>query len=287
MAYEGRPSDIEVSGREGQPNVAMPERIASGLAGAALATYAVARQRDSRGAMIALAGGYLLYRGVTGRCAGYTLLHTGTAHDTDSGSAVIPHNQGIKIEKVVTVGRPAQELFDFWRNLENLPRIMPHLESVSVVDASRSHWVAKAPMGKSVEWDAEIINEEPGRMIAWRSVEGADIPNAGSVWFRELPSGRGTEVRVSLEYRPPAGLLGTAFAKLLGEEPGVQVRDGLRHFKNLMEAGEVPTIEGQPHGTKGRSPSDGPQKHPEIDGTGIATPIPVTTAAATPVAGLS
>jgi Predicted integral membrane protein len=280
MSYDtigNRPE--HVSGSDGQPNVAMPERIASGLAGVALTTYAVAKRRDVGGAAMALAGGYLLFRGVTGRCAGYTLLQTGTSDATDSENAVIPHNQGIKIEKVVTVNRPASELFAFWHDFENLPRFMPHLESVQVLDNKRSHWVAKAPLGKTVEWDAEIINEVPGEMIAWKSVEGADIPNAGSVWFKALPADRGTEVRVVLEYDPPAGRLGAAVAKLLGEEPGVQVRDALRHFKNLMEAGEVPTIDGQPHGTKGRSPSDAPQKRASGEDMGVATPVPVHTAA--------
>jgi len=249
--------DEPLHGASPYPNVAPAERVASGLAGAALATYAVAKRHDLGGAVLALAGGYLLYRGVSGQCVGYSLLHTGTNKvGLDSKTAVIPHGQGIKVTKAVTINKPAEELYSFWRNFENLPKFMAHLESVEILDERRSHWVAKGPLGKSVKWDAEIINEHPNEMIAWRSAEGADVPNAGSVWFKTLPAGRGTEVKVTLEYNPPAGLLGAAVARLFGEEPNVQVRDDLLHFKSLMEAGEIPTIEGQPQGKKGRSPVD-------------------------------
>jgi uncharacterized membrane protein len=237
-----------ISGANGQPNVHMVERVASGLAGAALTAFAVAKKRDIGGAAIAAAGGYLLYRGISGHCPGYAALHTGTAHNTDSPSAVIPHGQGIKVLKSVTIDKPASELFTFWRNFENLPRFMRHLELVTVQDEKRSHWVAKAPLGRTVEWDAEIINEVPDELIAWRSLEGSDIPNAGSVRFKTLPNGRGTEIEVNLEYSPPAGLLGAAVAKIWGEEPNQQVSDDLRRFKQLMETGEISTVEGQPQG---------------------------------------
>lgn len=244
------PPDASISGAEGQPNVHPIERMASGLAGAALTTWAVAKRRDAGGAALAVAGGYLLYRGISGHCLGYEALRTGTAHTTDSESAVIPHGQGVKVEKVVTINKSAEELFTFWRNFENLPKFMAHLESVTVQDATRSHWVAKAPFGKTVQWDAEVINETANELIAWRSTENADIPNTGSVRFKTLPAGRGTEVKVNLEYNPPAGVLGAIVAKIWGEEPNQQVADDLRHFKQLMEAGEIPTIEGQPQGNK-------------------------------------
>jgi len=244
-------SDEEMN-HGGYANIHPAERIASGIAGAALTTFAVARKRDAGGAALALAGGYLLYRGLTGHCHGYSLLRTGTSGTSDSEAAVIPHGQGIKVEKSVTINRPLDEMFAFWRNFENLPRFMKHLEGVTILDEKRSHWVAKAPLGKSVEWDAEIINEKPNEMIAWHSVEPADIPNAGTVWFKTAPAGRGTIVKVNLEYNPPAGLLGMAVARLWGEEPNQQVMDDLRRFKNLMEAGEIPTTQGQPQGnTKG------------------------------------
>lgn len=248
--YNAEAPQEPVSGAGGHPNVHPIERMASGLAGAALTSWAVAKRRDAGGAVAAIAGGYLLYRGISGHCLGYEALRTGTAHETDSESAVIPHGQGIKVEKSVTINRPVEELFAFWRNFENLPKFMAHVESVTVHDSTRSHWVAKAPFGKTVEWDAEIVNETRNEMIAWRSTENADIPNAGSVWFKAQPAGRGTVVKVNLEYNPPAGVLGAVVAKLWGEEPNQQVLDDLRHFKSLMEAGEIPTVEGQPQGNK-------------------------------------
>jgi uncharacterized membrane protein len=116
---------------------------------------------------------------------------------------------------------------------------MRHLERVTVTDARRSHWVAKAPAGKTVEWDAEITEDRPNEVIAWRSVEGSEVSNAGRVTFDPAPGGRGTEVRVQLEYEPPLGKLGSKLAMLWREEPGQQVYDDLRHFKQVMETGEI------------------------------------------------
>jgi uncharacterized membrane protein len=153
---------------------------------------------------------------------------------------------GIHVEEAVTVSRPPSEVFRFWRNFENLPRFMNHLRAVSQREAGISHWVARGPAGMNVEWDARIINEIDGRLIAWQSLEGSEVSTAGSVNFRETP--RGTEVRVHLQYSPPAGKLGAAVARLLGEEPTVQIHDDLRRFKQLIETGEIPTTTGQPVG---------------------------------------
>ena len=153
---------------------------------------------------------------------------------------------GIHVEEAVTVSRPPSEVFRFWRNFENLPRFMNHLRAVSQREAGISHWVARGPAGMNVEWDARIINEIDGRLIAWQSLEGSEVSTAGSVNFRETP--RGTEVRVHLQYSPPAGKLGAAVARLLGEEPTVQIHDDLRRFKQLIETGEIPTTKGQPVG---------------------------------------
>jgi uncharacterized membrane protein len=125
---------------------------------------------------------------------------------------------------------------------------MDHLVSVTQLDFFRSHWVAKAPAGRRVEWDAEIINEVPGELIAWRTVPGSELVSAGSVQFKRAAGGRGTEVRVRLQYHPPAGKVGATIAWLLGHDPAQAIREDLRRFKQLMEAGEVPTIEGQPRG---------------------------------------
>ena len=131
------------------------------------------------------------------------------------------------------------EVYRFWRNFENLPRFMDHLESVAVIDEDRSHWVAKAPAGTKVEWDAVIHNEIEDELIAWRSLPGSEVNNAGSVHFEPTADGRGTEVRVILSYDPPAGKVGAAVAKLLGEEPSQQVEEDLRRFKQVMDAGET------------------------------------------------
>jgi uncharacterized membrane protein len=148
----------------------------------------------------------------------------------------------------VTINKPAEEVFAFWRNFENLPRFMRHLESVTTEGSTRSHWVARAPAGRRVAWDAEIVEERPNELIAWRSLDDADIRNAGVVEFERAPGGRGTTIRVSLSYAPPGGKVAAAVAKLFGEEPGQQIEEDLRRLKQLLEAGEAPTVEGQPRG---------------------------------------
>lgn len=231
-------------------NIGEIERWVSLVGGTALAVYGLSR-RSPAGIALAFAGAGLLYRGATGHCDTYGALGVSTAgveageHNPD---ATIGHGEGIKAEATVTINRPVDDVFRFWRNFENLPRFMKHLESVRVQDRNRSHWVAKAPAGRTVQWDAEIINEAENELIAWRSLDGAGVANAGSVRFESLPGGRGTKVKVNLEYKPPAGKLGFALAKLFGEEPQQQVDDDLRRFKQVMEAGEIATTDGQPSG---------------------------------------
>jgi uncharacterized membrane protein len=145
----------------------------------------------------------------------------------------------IRTRRSITIGRQVEDVFTYWRNVENLPRFMRHLQSVTDLGGGRSHWVAKAPAGKLVEWDAEITNEVPNELIAWRSTGDAEVYNAGTVLFRPAPGGRGTEVRVDLEYDPPFGKLGSKVAMLWREEPGQQVQDDLRHLKQMLEIGEI------------------------------------------------
>lgn len=159
-------------------------------------------------------------------------------------------SRGIHVDDAVTVNRPIGEVYRFWRNFENLPRFMVHLESVAARDAGITHWVAKGPAGTHVAWDARIINEIDDRLIAWQSLEGSTIATAGSVHFDE--TAHGTRVRVRFQYSPPGGRLGAAIAYVFGEEPRLQVRDDLRRFKQLIETGEIPTTEGQPSGRLGR-----------------------------------
>jgi uncharacterized membrane protein len=215
-------------------------RWGSVISGAALAAYGLKR-RSLGGAALALLGGGLIYRGMTGYCQGYQALGLNTVQDGGS-------RQLIEVEKAITIDKSPEELYRFWRHFENLPRFMVHLKSVQRSDHRRSHWVARAPLGTTAEWDAEITEERDNELIAWRSLEGARIPNQGRVGFQRAPGARGTEVRVTLAYAPPMGKLGTTVAKLFGEEPGQQLDEDLRRLKCLMEAGEIPTIEGQASG---------------------------------------
>lgn len=228
-------------------NVGKTERLVSGLAGAAVAVVALRRKR-LRPLLLPLAAN-LVSRAVTGRCPVNRAIGRNSARrGRTSPMASVRRGEGIKVEKGVTVNRPAAEVYGFWRNFENLPRFMDHLESVLVIDETRSHWVAKAPAGTKVEWDAAIHNEIDDELIAWRSLPGADVNNAGSVHFTPVGDGSSTEVLVVLSYEPPAGKLGAAVAKLLGEEPSQQVEDDLRRLKQVMEAGEVRGNSKQPAG---------------------------------------
>lgn len=228
-------------------NVGQPERIVSALGGGLLALYGI-RQKNATGALLALVGAAIAQRGITGHCQVYGALGMSTAGSGEDGflekkhgrAAVLDASKAIKVERSVTIDMPPDELYRFWRNFENLPRIMDHLESVTMLDGRRSHWKAKAPVGQLVEWDAEIIHEEPDRLISWRSVDEATVPNAGSVHFDEATGVRGTVVKVVLEYQPPGGRLGALVARFFGENPDDQVREDLRRFKSMMEAGEIP-----------------------------------------------
>lgn len=226
------------TGSSGQLNDA--ERWGSLITGGAMVLMGL-RQRSLRGALLALAGGGLAYHGASGQKS---------LKDTVTEAAGL--DKSLRVEKTVTISNKSpEELYQYWRNLENLPTFMKHLRSITVIDQTRSHWVADAPMDQSVEWDAEIIKDEANRLIAWASVEGADVENSGFVRFQPGPPGRGTEVKVVMEYMPPGGALGAAAAKLFGKEGEQQIGDELRRFKMLMEAGEIATTEGQPSCRRG------------------------------------
>jgi uncharacterized membrane protein len=147
-------------------------------------------------------------------------------------------DRGIHVEVAQTINRPASDLYGFWRNFENLPKIMNHLESVTKLDEQRSRWVAKGPAGQNVQWDAEVINDEPDRLIAWRSLGGSTVDNAGSVRFIEQGEGK-TDVQVTIDYIPPAGKVGSWVAWLFGQEPKQQIEADLQNFKQMMELGEL------------------------------------------------
>lgn len=172
-----------------------------------------------------------------------------TALDLVCARQLSTGNKGIQARASCIVNREPQEVYQFWRRFENLPRFMKHLESVEETLEGRSRWVAKGPAGTTVEWDAVIVADDPGRVITWRSLEGSDVDNAGAVRFETAAGGRGTIVRVSLQYNPPGGVLGKTVAQLFGEEPEQQLDDDLRRFKQMMEVGEVVVSEGTLFGT--------------------------------------
>jgi uncharacterized membrane protein len=166
--------------------------------------------------------------------------------------------RGIGVVKSIVVNRPVEEVYRFWRDFTKLPQFMTHLESVQMTGDRRSHWKAKAPAGQTVEWDAEIVQDEPNSLIAWRSLEGSDVRHCGSVRFVRATGGRGTLIKVELNYNPPGGIFASKLAKLTGEEPGQQIEDDLRHFKQIMEVGEIVRSDASIH--KGMHPAQPPQK---------------------------
>ena len=222
-------------------NVGPVERGISVATGIALLAYTLSK-RPRLSLPLGLDAGYMIYRGATGHCVFYQMLGINRTE--------VNGHEGIRVERAVTVNRPKAELYQMWRDFENLPRFMEHLESVQVdrSDGDRSHWVAKGPLDRRVEWDAEIIEERENELLVWKSLPGSTVESMGRVEFLDAPGGRGTIVHVSMEYNPPAGSLGAAFAKLFGKEPGHQINADLRRFKQIMEAGEVATVEGQPSG---------------------------------------
>ena len=236
-------------GGEKAINVGSSERWMSAVGGGALALLGLRRGGLGGAALLSL-GGSLVHRGTTGHCNAYAAMGMDTS---DAPAAPQKYfERGIHVEESVTVNKSPAELYAFWRNFENLPSFMNHLNSVTTIDEKRSRWEAKAPAGTTVSWEAEIINDQRNALIAWRSLGGATVDNAGSVRFVAGPAGRGTEVRVVLDYIPPAGRVGAWVAKLFGEEPAIQVRDDLRRFKQVMETGETTSTEGQPSGRAAR-----------------------------------
>ncbi|MBD2578198.1 SRPBCC family protein [Oscillatoria sp. FACHB-1406] len=225
--------------RERAGNISETERWGSLIAGGAMILTGLS-QRSLRGALLAVAGGGLAYHGAT---ADKSL--------PDRAIEATGLDKPIRVEKTVAIqNKSPEELYRFWRNFENLPAFMKHLKSVTVLDERRSHWVADAPLDNAVEWDAVIASDRENQLITWMSVEGSQVEHSGLIRFRALPHGRGTEVKMVIEYSVPGGQLTSAIAKLFGESPEQQIGEDLRRFKMLMEAGEIATTEGQPTGQR-------------------------------------
>ena len=238
-------------------NVSESERAVSAAVGGLFVASGL-KKRGVGGLALALIGAELVRRGATGHCMlydaiGFTSDGNGNgdgngAHRSDlrSAAATVNARKSIKVERSITIGKPAGEIYAFWRNFSNLPQVLDHLESVTDLGNGRSHWVAKGPGGTRVEWDSEIVNDIPGELIAWKTVGEPDVAHAGSVHFK--PVAGGSEVRFVMDYEPPAGRLVAVAAKVMGESPDQKIRSDLKRLKMLFETGEVATTVGQTSG---------------------------------------
>jgi uncharacterized membrane protein len=177
------------------------------------------------------------------------------SRDGDVKAAEAEHGEGAVVGRTVTIGRPREEVYAFWRDFSNLASIMENIERIDTIDARRTRWVVKGPAGKVVEWDSVVTDDQPGRLIAWQSVEGADVKNSGRVEFLDAAPGRGTMGRATIAYDPPAGTIGQWIAKLFQREPNLQVRRDLRRLKQFLETGEITSSAG-PSGRKHESPTE-------------------------------
>jgi uncharacterized membrane protein len=211
-------------------NVHPIERWASAVGGVALAV--VGARRGKSGMLGMLGGAMMIQRGVTGRCHVYRTLGLTTAPKKTNAS--LPYELGIRVDARIIIRQPREVVWEFWRHIENLPTFMRHLVSVERQPNGRSHWIARGPAGHHVQWDAQVINVIPGELIGWRSLPGSDVDSAGSVHFNEAPGG-GTEVRVELQYNPPAGFLGAYVAQLFGKEPQQEIEEDLERLKHALE----------------------------------------------------
>lgn len=205
-------------------------------AGVAMATAVVAyglSRRSLSGAALAAAAAPLAYRGVTGAWPGL-------ANGSLDTRAALAGNRGIHVRESIRLELPLDAVYAFWRRLENLPRFMTHVREVRDLGGGRSHWVAEGPADMPVEWDAEIINEVPNKVIGWKSVAGSDIATAGSVHFSPARQGRSTQLSVHLQYAAPGGAAARLLAFVFGRDPAHMIREDLRRVKQLLEAGEIP-----------------------------------------------
>jgi uncharacterized membrane protein len=219
-------------------NVGPMERVVSVAAGAGLLGIGWKRRMAARLPLLVV-GGSLLQRGLTGHCKGYALLGINSA---------VKGEPGVVLQQCITLLAEPDAVYRVWRNLENLPRFMAHVEEVQSLEGDRTLWKVKAPAGGSVQWVARITEDRPGELLSWATLPGSSIHHSGTVRFTRAPGDRGTEVEVLLRYDAPGGRIGVVLARLLGEEPKRQLSEDLRRFKQLLEAGEIATITPQPSG---------------------------------------
>jgi uncharacterized membrane protein len=231
-------SSSEHSPVQSSVNIPLTERNISMLGGALLVVAGMAR-RGWLGSSMSALGASMIFQGGTGMSPIYKLLGTNRAVNNQSANVSVPHQQGRHVSTSITINRPVEEVYSFWRDFTNLPRFMPYLESVEILSPTRSHWSVKGPAGRVIGWDAEIINEERNVVIGWRSLENPYINHAGAARFSPAPGDRGTEVRVEMEYLPVGGALAVAIANILGMAPEQQLTESLQRLKQLLEVGEI------------------------------------------------
>ena len=259
--------DRSVGHQLGETPLDPAERGLSVTLGMAMLAFSVSRGRSLKSLILAAAGGYLAHRGITGRCAVYEQLEAAYEGDDDRLDAG-PHRDA-SIEAAATVARPVEEVYAFWRALENAPRFMAGIESVTPRGAGRSLWTASGPGGRRWQWEAEILEDRPSELLVWRSLPGSDVHHQGAVRFAPAPAKGATEVRVSIDLRPPGGAASRAVARLGRRLPELKVEEDLRRLKQLLEAGESP-VGGRPRG-----PAAGEEDEPDgglEDGAGEDEP---------------
>ena len=234
----------------GGRNIGKIQSIAALVAGATIVGYGIKKRSPAIIALGLVGGAAFLTRSSLGKLA-FNRIGLGSSEAEEVA-------RDYHIEKSITINQTPEGLYTFWRDLENLPRFIENLERVTPLDERRSHWVVKGPGNTTIEWDAEIFNEKENELIAWRSLPGrAEVTNAGSVHFEPAPDGRGTKLSVTLNYNPPGGTAGVLLAKLFGDEPGQLIELNLKRLKQLVETGEIPTVEGQ---SSGRVAESEPQR---------------------------
>jgi uncharacterized membrane protein len=185
---------------------------------------------------------------VANREPGVAIPHSQPVDRSESDKVSVPHEKGVHVVRTITIDRPIEDLYHFWRETVNLPQVMQYIESIDMLGDNRAHWTIKLPGGMKAEFDAEKYTDVPNEVISWRSLEGADLQNAWAVRFRPAPDDRGTEVQLTVEFVPPGGAIGEAVFKLFGEAPSQYIGQYLREFKQVMETGEKATTEGQSSG---------------------------------------
>ena len=224
-----------------QVNVSPTERWVMGLGGGSLAVYGLS-QRSPLGLLLTAVGAGLVHTAVTGHCDLYHAFGIDTANDQQRAEPVA---RDVHLETSIHIEKDPAEVYRFWRQFENLPRFMQHLQSVEVLDNQRSHWVAKGPAGETEEWDAEIYNEKENELIAWRSLENADVVNAGTVRFEPAPSGTGTLLKITINYNVPGGKIADSLARFFGQSPEQMINEDLERLKQLLESGVARTSDRQ------------------------------------------